>query len=113
MPMRYETLVGDMGSTLSGGQMQRIVLARALYRRPRLLLLDEATSHLDEENEGAINNIIRSLTISRIIVAHRRSTLEMADRVVPIWPASSLKSPPIGEKIRRARTQMRPDTIAT
>jgi ATP-binding cassette, subfamily B, bacterial CvaB/MchF/RaxB len=88
MPMGYETLVGDMGSALSGGQMQRIVLARALYRRPRLLLLDEATSHLDEENERAINTAIRSLTISRVIIAHRRSTLEMADRVVPIWPTA-------------------------
>jgi ATP-binding cassette subfamily B protein RaxB len=86
-PMGYETLVGDMGSSLSGGQMQRIVLARALYRAPRILLLDEATSHLDEENERAINEAIRRLPISRVIVAHRRSTLDMADRIVPIWPA--------------------------
>jgi ATP-binding cassette subfamily B protein RaxB len=87
MPMGYETLVGDMGSSLSGGQMQRIVLARTLYRAPRILLLDEATSHLDEENERAINEAIRRLPISRVIVAHRRSTLDMADRIVPIWPA--------------------------
>jgi ATP-binding cassette subfamily B protein RaxB len=87
MPMGYQTLVGDMGSSLSGGQMQRVVLARALYREPRILLLDEATSHLDEENERAINEAIRRLTVSRVIVAHRRSTLDMADRIVPIWPA--------------------------
>ena len=86
MPMGYETLVGDMGSSLSGGQMQRIVMARALYRRPRILLLDEATSHLDEDNERAINEAIRRLPISRVIVAHRRSTLEMSDRIVPVWP---------------------------
>jgi ATP-binding cassette subfamily B protein RaxB len=92
MPMGYQTLVGDMGSSLSGGQMQRIVLARALYRGPRILLLDEATSHLDEENERAINEAIRRLPISRVIVAHRRSTLDMADRVVPIWPAAAAAS---------------------
>ena len=88
MPMGYDTLVGDMGSSLSGGQMQRIVLARALYREPRILLLDEATSHLDEENERAINEAIRRLPISRVIVAHRRSTLDMADRIVPVWPTA-------------------------
>jgi ATP-binding cassette subfamily B protein RaxB len=89
MPMGYETLVGDMGSALSGGQAQRVILARALYRRPRILLLDEATSHLDDENERAINDAIRHLPITRVIVAHRRSTLEMADRIVPLWPASA------------------------
>jgi ATP-binding cassette, subfamily B, bacterial CvaB/MchF/RaxB len=88
MPMGYDTLVGDMGSSLSGGQMQRIVLARALYREPRILLLDEATSHLDEENERAINEAIRRLPISRVIVAHRRATLDMADRIVPVWPTA-------------------------
>jgi ATP-binding cassette subfamily B protein RaxB len=89
MPMGYETLVGDMGSSLSGGQVQRLIMARALYREPSVLLLDEATSHLDEENERAINEAIRRLTITRVIVAHRRSTLDMADRIVPIWPSAA------------------------
>lgn len=91
MPMGYETLVGDMGSTLSGGQKQRIVLARALYRQPSVLLLDEATSHLDSVNEQIINSAIRDLGMTRIIIAHRHSTLAMTDRVIEI---GSLAAPP-------------------
>lgn len=82
MPMGYETMVGDMGSCLSGGQLQRIVLARALYRRPSILLMDEATSHLDGSNEASINQSVRQLPMTRIIVAHRQTTLAMTDRVV-------------------------------
>jgi ATP-binding cassette subfamily B protein RaxB len=83
MPMGFETLVGDMGSTLSGGQMQRLVLARALYRRPRILFLDEATSHLDEETEAAIAAGLRDLPITRVTVAHRPATIAHSDIVIP------------------------------
>lgn len=82
MPMRYRTLVGDMGGVLSGGQRQRLLLARALYRRPRVLLLDEATSHLDVGSEAAINEAVRSLGITRIIIAHRPQTIASAGRVI-------------------------------
>ena len=82
MPMAYETLIGDMGSALSGGQKQRIILARALYREPRILFLDEASSHLDADNERIINDNLRRLNITKIMVAHRQETLAMADRVV-------------------------------
>lgn len=82
MPMGYETLIGDMGSALSGGQKQRIVLARALYREPKILFLDEASSHLDVENERVINDNLHQLNITKIMVAHRQETLQTADRVV-------------------------------
>lgn len=82
MPMGYRTLVGDMGTVLSGGQKQRLLLARALYKRPRLLFLDEATSHLDVARERAVNQAIRSLDLTRIVVAHRAETIACAERIV-------------------------------
>lgn len=80
MPMGYETLIGDMGSALSGGQKQRIVLARALYFEPKILFLDEATSHLDIANEKAVNANLNGLSIIEIMAAHRKETVESADR---------------------------------
>ena len=82
MPMRYLTLIGDLGTGLSGGQKQRIILARALYRNPKILILDEASSHLDVTNERLINGAIAKLAMTRIIVAHRPETIAMADRAV-------------------------------
>ena len=82
MPMGYSTLVGDMGTVLSGGQKQRVLLARALYKRPKILFLDEATSHLDLDLERKVNDAIRSLDITRIIVAHRPETIASANRIV-------------------------------
>jgi ATP-binding cassette subfamily B protein RaxB len=82
MPMQYNTLVGDMGAALSGGQKQRVLLARALYRQPKILFLDEATSHLDTNRERRVNDAIRALNLTRIIVAHRPETIASADRVI-------------------------------
>lgn len=84
MPMGYNTLVGDMGTVLSGGQKQRLLLARALYKRPRILFLDEATSHLDIGREQEVNRAVKSLNMTRIIIAHRPETIASANRVVVI-----------------------------
>lgn len=84
MPMGYFSLVGDMGTTLSGGQKQRVILARALYRRPRILFLDEATSHLDTERERRVNDAVRQLRLTRVIIAHRPETIASADRVLQL-----------------------------
>lgn len=71
-----------MGTTLSGGQKQRVILARALYRKPRLLFLDEATSHLDVERERIVNDAVRGLSLTKLIIAHRPETIASADRVL-------------------------------
>ncbi len=84
MPMRYHTLIGDMGTVLSGGQKQRVLLARALYKRPKILLLDEATSHLDLAREKQVSEAIRHLKVTRVIVAHRPETIASADRVISL-----------------------------
>ena len=81
-PMRYHTLVGDMGTMLSGGQKQRILLARALYKLPSALLLDEATSSLDVKSEREINSAIKTLPMTRIVIAHRPETIRAASRIV-------------------------------
>jgi len=81
MTMGYNSLVGDMGSNLSGGQIQRLLLARALYQTPLVLFMDEATSHLDKDNETKISEQIQHLPITRIMIAHRQETINMAENV--------------------------------
>jgi ATP-binding cassette subfamily B protein RaxB len=81
MTMGYHSLVGDMGSNLSGGQIQRLLLARALYQSPCVLFMDEATSHLDKDNEAKISEQIRHLPMTRIMIAHRQETINMAKQV--------------------------------
>lgn len=91
MPMNYNSLVGDMGATLSGGQKQRLLLARALYRDPKILFLDEATAHLDIGTEKIINQNLKQLKITRIMVAHRPQTIAMADHVYELSHGSLIQ----------------------
>ena len=82
MPMAFNTLIGDMGTVLSGGQKQRVLIARALYMNPKILILDEATSSLDVESEERVNEAIKQLKLTRIIIAHRPQTIMSAQRAV-------------------------------
>ena len=74
----------SLGEGLSGGQKQRIFIARALYRKPGLLFMDEATSALDSESEAYVNKAIKQLNITRVIIAHRATTIATADRVISL-----------------------------
>jgi subfamily B ATP-binding cassette protein MsbA len=83
-PNGYSTVVGDKGCNLSGGQLQRVTIARAILRNSRILLLDEATSNLDPETEQAFKDALRVLRVGRTVVAiaHRFSTILEADKIV-------------------------------
>ncbi|HCA89229.1 MAG TPA: hypothetical protein DEO98_02550 [Legionellales bacterium] len=84
MPMGYETMIGDLGSALSGGQKQRLMIARALYKNPKILFFDEATSHLDVATEQKLNQALKQLCITQFIIAHREASIKMADRIIHI-----------------------------
>ncbi|WP_054016182.1 peptidase domain-containing ABC transporter [Pseudoalteromonas sp. R3] len=94
MPMGFNSLAGDMGSTLSGGQVQRVLIARALYKRPKVLFLDEASSALDKQTEKKINQVLKQLGITRIMIAHRQETIDMADRIINLPELISDSVPP-------------------
>ncbi len=81
MPMGMMTMVGASGSVLSGGESQRITIARSVIGSPRIMLLDEATNWLDNESQAKVMRNLADLTSTRLIIAHRLSTLEQADRI--------------------------------
>jgi len=82
MPMGIHTFVAEGGGTLSGGQAQRLLIAKALIHQPRLLLFDEATSALDNKAQAIVTEHIATLKLTRLVVAHRLSTIARADRIL-------------------------------
>lgn len=82
MPMGMRTQVTDGGSAFSGGQIQRLLMARAIVGQPRILLLDEATSALDNRTQAMVTDSLNHIAATRLVIAHRLSTVERADRIV-------------------------------
>ncbi|MDH5737941.1 MAG: peptidase domain-containing ABC transporter [Gammaproteobacteria bacterium] len=84
LPLGYDTPVGALGSTLSMGQIQRLILTRALYQQPSWLFLDEGTAHLDQQSEAAIMQRLRGAGITVVFTTHRTSLLSLADEVIQL-----------------------------
>lgn len=86
LPLGLETSIGEFGTGFSGGEKQRLVIARALYRRPSILLMDEGTSALDSQTEGALVNVLRGLktNMTMVFITHRPALFEICDRLVVI-----------------------------
>jgi ABC-type bacteriocin/lantibiotic exporter with double-glycine peptidase domain len=101
MPMQYETYIAEDGNTLSGGQRQRLALARALVNDPILLLLDEATSALDVTTEAVIDQNLRELSCTQIIIAHRLSTVRNADVILVLDQGRIVESGSHAELVRQ------------
>lgn len=92
LPMGMQTVVSEGGSTFSGGQRQRLMIARAIVARPRILLFDEATSALDSETQAIVSKNLESLQSTRIVIAHRLSTIAQADRIYVMNRGSIVQS---------------------
>ncbi|MBK9792654.1 MAG: ATP-binding cassette domain-containing protein [Sphingobacteriales bacterium] len=93
MPLQYETNIGDNGVKLSGGEQQRLSIARAIYKNAPILILDEATSHLDSNSEKLVQDALQNLLKDKtaIIIAHRLSTVQFADEIVVLREGSIIE----------------------
>jgi ATP-binding cassette subfamily C protein len=101
MPMGMHTVISEGGGTLSGGQRQRLLIARAIVHRPRILLFDEATSALDNRTQGVVGASLDRLQATRIVVAHRLSTIAHADRIYVLERGRIVQAGKYEELLRR------------
>jgi ATP-binding cassette subfamily C protein len=101
MPMGMHTVVSEGGETLSGGQRQRLMIARAIVHRPRILLFDEATSALDNRTQAIVSASLERLQATRVVVAHRLSTIIHADRIFVLERGRIAQSGGFDELMRR------------
>ena len=92
MPMGMMTMVGTSGTVLSGGESQRVTIARSVIGSPRIMMFDEATNWLDNENQAKVMRNLTALTSTRIVIAHRLSTLEQADRIYVLQAGKVVQS---------------------
>ena len=102
MPMGMQTVVASQGSALSTGQKQRLLIARALARRPRILLLDEATSALDNRAQAGVQASLRKLNATRVVIAHRLSSIRDVDRIYVMDGGRIVESGRYDDLMRRA-----------
>jgi ABC-type bacteriocin/lantibiotic exporter with double-glycine peptidase domain len=101
LPQRYDTMLAEHGVGLSGGQLQRLALARALVSKPAVLVLDEATSHLDGETERRIVANLRDVGCTQIVIAHRLSTIRHVDRIFVLRDGEVVESGTHAELLSR------------
>jgi ABC-type bacteriocin/lantibiotic exporter with double-glycine peptidase domain len=90
--MGLHTVIAEGASTISGGQRQRLMIARAIARRPRILLFDEATSALDNQTQSIVSTSLGNLNVTRIVIAHRLSTVREADRIIVLVDGKVVQS---------------------
>jgi ATP-binding cassette subfamily C protein len=102
MPMGMHTVLTQGGMTLSGGQRQRLMISRAIVTRPRILFFDEATSALDNRTQAIVSRSLQDLQATRVVIAHRLTTIMHADRIYVLQNGKLVQSGPYQELASQA-----------